>query len=166
MLNCWCITWPVGFKRLNWVPRLLTWHNLHLWSLLLRIWLLTYSMQQSPSWEANTFSASQKIPPILWNPKVHARHLSLSRASPILHQSISPSPRLTLWPFHNTTLFHGEELLAPRPTPQTGGPPLVGFPRLLFKYIRGYPPYWRPFLHPQPEDAPFRGDRDRLITWI
>ena len=28
-------------------------------------------MQQSPSWEANRFSASQEILHILWNPKVH-----------------------------------------------------------------------------------------------
>jgi len=28
-------------------------------------------MKQSPSWEANRFSASQKIPSILRNPKVH-----------------------------------------------------------------------------------------------
>ena len=30
-------------------------------------------MQQSPSWEANWFSASQEIPRIPWNPKVHYR---------------------------------------------------------------------------------------------
>ena len=28
-------------------------------------------MEQSPSWEANQFSASQEISRILWNPKVH-----------------------------------------------------------------------------------------------
>ena len=37
-----------------------------LWDLL--TCLLTYSMEQSPSWEANRFSASQGIPRILWNP--------------------------------------------------------------------------------------------------
>jgi hypothetical protein len=30
-------------------------------------------MEQSPFWEANRFSATQKIPRILWNPKVHNR---------------------------------------------------------------------------------------------
>ena len=35
--------------------------------------LLTYSMVQSPSWEANWFAASQEIPHILRNPKVHYR---------------------------------------------------------------------------------------------
>jgi hypothetical protein len=48
------------------------------------------------------------------------------------------------------------------PNPKGGGPPLVGCPRLLFQYIRSYPPYCRLFLHPQPEDAPCRGDRDPL----
>ena len=33
--------------------------------------LLTYSIEQSPSWEANLFRAKQEIPRILWNPKVH-----------------------------------------------------------------------------------------------
>ena len=28
-------------------------------------------MEQSPSWEANLFSASQEIPCILWNSKAH-----------------------------------------------------------------------------------------------
>ena len=46
--------------------------------------------------------------------------------------------------------------------PKAGGPPLVGCPRLLIQYIRSYRPYRRPFLYPQPEDAPCRGDRDPL----
>ena len=35
--------------------------------------LLTYSMVQSPSWEADWFATSQEIPRILRNPKVHYR---------------------------------------------------------------------------------------------
>jgi hypothetical protein len=35
--------------------------------------LLTYSMEHSPSWEANRFAASQEIPHILWNTKVNCR---------------------------------------------------------------------------------------------
>ena len=46
---------------------------------------------------------------------------------------------------------------------QPGGPLLVGYSRLLIQYIRSYPPCWRPFLHPQPEDAPCRGDTEPLI---
>ena len=34
------------------------------------IYTRIYSMEQSP-WEANHFAASQQIPGILWNPKVH-----------------------------------------------------------------------------------------------
>ena len=34
-------------------------------------YLLTYSMVQGPSWEANWFAASQEIPCISRNPKVH-----------------------------------------------------------------------------------------------
>ena len=36
-------------------------------------YLLTYSMMQSPSWEANWFAASQEITRISPNPKVHYR---------------------------------------------------------------------------------------------
>ena len=37
-------------------------------------YLLTYSMLQSPSWEANWFAVSQEIPRISRNPKVHYRN--------------------------------------------------------------------------------------------
>jgi len=66
--------------------------------------------------------------------------------------------------FNSKTLFYVEELLAPRPTPQVEGLPLVGRPRLLIQYIRSYPPYWKSFHHPQHKDAPCRGDTVPLIT--
>ena len=59
-----------------------------------------------------------------------------------------------------TFCFSRGEVVSASPNPQAGGPPLVGYPRLLIQFIRSYPPYRRPFLHPQPEDTPCRGDRD------
>jgi hypothetical protein len=46
-------------------------------------------MVQSPSWEANWFAASQEIPRILWNPKVHYRTHKRPPPVPILCQ---PNP--------------------------------------------------------------------------
>ena len=52
------------------------------------ICLRTHSMEHSPFWEADRFSAIQEIPRFLWKPKVstaftRARHLSLSWARSI-----------------------------------------------------------------------------------
>ena len=74
-----------------------------------------------------------------------------------LYQMISPGPR-QMYPFRNKASFYGEKLLAPRQPPSWRTTPC----QLLIQYIRSYPPYWRPFIHPQPEDAPCRGDRDPL----
>ena len=78
------------------------------------IYLLTYSMEQNPSWEANSFSASQQITRILWKPKVHCR----------THKcSLTVSQRYT---------FFSDELLAPRQTPKLEDHPLSGVRGRLF----------------------------------
>jgi hypothetical protein len=63
--------------------------------LLTNLRVLTYSMKQSHSWEANGFSASQEIPAFYWTRRfiiafTSARHQSLSWASSI--QSIPHNP--------------------------------------------------------------------------
>jgi hypothetical protein len=61
--------------------------------------------------------------------------------------------------YYLTWVFTGR-VVSTSPNPQVGGPPFVGCPRLLIQFIHSYPPYRRSFPHPQPEDAPCRGDRD------
>jgi len=53
-------------------------------------------MEQSPSWEANSSSANQEIPRVLWNRKVHYR----------IHKHKPPVP----------VLSHKNQIHDPRPT--------------------------------------------------
>ena len=78
-----------------------------------------------------------------------------------LYQRISPGPRLCDL-FRNMVIFYGEELLAPRPTPKLEDHPLSAVRDCLFNVFAATLHIWRPFLHPQPEDAPCRSDRDHL----
>jgi hypothetical protein len=49
--------------------------------------LLNYCVQQSPSWKANSFSAGQEIPRVLWNPKIYYSVYSNPLLVPILSQN-------------------------------------------------------------------------------
>jgi len=83
-------------------------------------------MVQSPSWEANWFAASQEIPRISRNPKVHYRSHKrpppvslLGKLNPVhyLRIVLSPEQVSRMWVFLNK-VFYREGLLAPRPTPK------------------------------------------------
>jgi hypothetical protein len=97
MLWCWYISTIALSKCENFYLRLVTRSmktqtcNPKPWILSFHITylldcLLTYSTEQSPSWEGNRFSASQEIPRILWNPKGHYHIYKCLSSFPILIQ--------------------------------------------------------------------------------
>jgi hypothetical protein len=66
--------------------------------------------------------------------------------------------------FCNMVIFYSEELLAPRPTPKLEDHPLLAVCDCLLNVFAATLLIRRPFLHPQPEDAPCSGDRDPLMS--
>ena len=98
--------------------------------------LLTYSTVQSPSWEANWIAASQEIPPISRNPKVHYR--THKRPPPV---SILGQPN----PVHTPT-FHYLKINLNIILPSTPRSPKWSFPLKLpvaWKYSLNSLRFWR-----------------------
>jgi hypothetical protein len=78
-------------------------------------------------------------------------------------QRFSPIP-MPCKTFRNIVTFCSEQLLASRPTPNLEDHPLSAVYNCLFSILATMLHMWRSFLHPQPEDALHRGDRNPLIT--
>ena len=116
---------------------------------------LTYSTEHSPSWEANRFSASQVIPRILLNPKVHYRSHKWPPPVPILSQ-LNPvrTPTAHFLKIHlNITL------------PSTPGSPNWSFS---FRFPHQNPVYASPLPHTRYMPRPSHSSRfchPRNIGW-
>ena len=66
----------------------------------------------------------------------------------------------------NILSFYGKELFTSRPTSTPEDHPLSVVRDCLFNTFAATLHLWKQFLHPQPDDAPCRGDRDPLVTDI
>ena len=108
-------------------------------------YLLTYSMVQSPSWEANWFAASQEIPRISLNPKVHYSTHKRPPPFPMLGQT-NPvhKPTSHLLEFR-PNIIHPSTPRSPQWSPSLQfphqdpiHPPLLATDRLIYIYIYIY----------------------------
>jgi len=91
-------------------------------------YLLTYSIMQSPSWEANWFAASQEIPRISRNPKVHYR--THKRPPPV---SILGQPNPVHIPTSHLLEIH-PNIIHPSTSRSPQWSPFLRFPRLQRKH--------------------------------
>jgi hypothetical protein len=79
--------------------------------------------------------------------------------------SQQPATQAFLQYFVTCLIFYGEELLLPGPTPKLEDHLLSAVRDYLFNTFAATLHVWRRFLHPQPEDAPHRGDTDPFIRY-
>jgi hypothetical protein len=63
---------------------------------------------------------------------------------------------------YRNMIVYVEELLAPRLTPKLDDHLFSAVRDCLFNVFAAAFHVWKPFVHPQPEGAPCRGDRDPL----
>jgi hypothetical protein len=136
-------------------------------------------MEQSPSWEANRFPASQEIPRILWNPKVHYRIHKFPQPFSILSQ-LSPvhTPTSYLLKIRLNIILHLRLGLPSGFFPQVSHVPLSLLrsywsispgPRLCLWIFRNKDMFSRwgveaPRPTPKLEDHPFSAVRDCLFN--
>jgi len=77
-------------------------------------YLHTYSMLQSPSWEANRFASSQEIPRISWNPKVHYRtHMRPPTVSILGQPNPVHIPTTHLLEIHPNIIYPSTPMVSP-----------------------------------------------------
>ena len=80
-----CFDYAVSLEQFITLPHSQLNNTIHILQNLLT-YLLTHSMEWSPSLEPNRFSAGQEIPHILWNLKIHYRIYKSLPPVPILSQ--------------------------------------------------------------------------------
>jgi len=116
-------------------------------------------MGQSPSWQANSFSASQEISSLLWNSKVHYR----VKMNPPLDRILSQmNPVHNLIPYSLKIHFNIVFL------PTSGSPKWsfpVRFPDNNFVCISHHPP-WVPHVPPSQRSWFDHRNGVRLTVWI
>jgi len=114
----------------------------------LSTYLLTYSMVQSPSWEANRFAASQEIPRVSRNPMVHYRtHRRLPPVSILGQPNPVHIPTSQLLKIH-PNIIHPSTPRSPQWSPSLRFPPARSFtPPSPHPYAPLYKILWSQYLN-------------------